>query len=112
MKQHRIKTSKDIFEIILRQAVIDSVYREAEQYSAEVAALPDEAKRPLSRRGKQTRRLCFRAARKARFKRKILPWLKRAAWVVCIVYVALVAALMCTVPVREAVIDVVTGWFK
>ena len=30
MKQHRIKTSKDIFEIFLRQAVIDSVYREAE----------------------------------------------------------------------------------
>ena len=112
MEQHRKKTSEYIFEIFLRQAVIDSVYREAEQYAAEIAALPDEAKRPLSRRGKQTRRLCFREARKARFKRKILPWLKRAVWGICIVYVALVVALLCTVPVREAVIDVVTGWFK
>ena len=108
MEQHRIKTSEDIFEIFLRQAVIDSVYREAEKHAAEVSALPDEAKRPLSRRGKQTRRLCLREDRKVRFKRKILPWPKRAAWVVYIVYVA----LLCTVPVREAVIDVVTGWFK
>ena len=112
MEQHRIKTSEDIFEIFLRQAVIDSVYREAEQYAAEMAALPDEANRPLSRRGKQTRRLCLREARKARFKRKVLPWLKRAAWVVYIVYVALIVALMCATPVREAVIDVVIGWFK
>ena len=105
-------TSEDIFEIFLRQAVIDSVYREAEKHAAEVSALPDEAKRPLSRRGKQTRRLCLREARKARFKRKVLPWLKRAAWGICIVYVALVVALMCATPVREAVTDVVIGWFK
>ena len=67
MEHHRIKTSEDIFEMVLRTAVIEATYREAEEYAAEVAASPDESKLPLSRRAKQPRRLCLRADRKTRF---------------------------------------------
>ena len=108
MEHHRIKTNEDIFEIILRAAVIEAACREAE----EVAASPDETKLPLSRRAKQTRRLCLRADRKTRFRKKILPWIKRIAWTVGIANAILFVTHMCTSRVREAVIAVVVGWFK
>ena len=112
MEHHRIKTDEDILEIFLRAAVIDAVYREAEIYAAEVAELPDEAKQPLSRRARQTRRLCLRADRRTRFKKNILPWIKRIAWAVGIANAILFVMLMFTSQVREAVITVISDWFK
>ena len=79
MEHYRIKTGEDIFEMVLREAVIEATYREAKEYSAAVAASPDKAELPLSRRAKQTRRLCLSTDRKTWFRKKILPWIKRIA---------------------------------
>ena len=104
-----VKTKEDLFEAILRQAVIDSVYRDAEKIAA--MELPNEAEIASSSRAKKTRRLCLREDRKERFKRKTAPRLRRALLAAAAVVIILSSSMMAYPAVRAAVADVFIEWF-
>jgi len=103
------RTKEDIFEMFLRQAVIDCVHREAEEFAA--METPDEAEIASSIRAKKTRDLCLREDRRERFRRKTIPRLRRMAVAAAVALSILTGSMLAYPAVRAAVADVFVEWF-
>ena len=103
------RTKEDIFEMFLRQAVIDCVHREAEEFAA--METPDEAEIASSSRAKKTRDLCLREDRRERFRRKTIPRLRRMTVAAAVALSILTGSMLAYPAVRAAVADVFVEWF-
>ena len=103
------RTKEDIFEMFLRQAVIDCVHREAEEFAA--METPDEAEIASSIRAKKTRDLCLREDRRERLRRKTIPRLRRMAVAAAVALSVLTGSMLAYPAVRAAVADVFVEWF-
>ena len=105
----RVKNKEDLFEMFLYQAVVDCVYREAEEFA--LMELPDEIEVASSSRAKDMRLLCLREDRKERFKRKGAPRLRRTTVAAALVLAVLTGSMMTYPAVRASVADVFVEWF-